>query len=82
MKKALWVIIGITFYLVCTIFAPLELTMYIMRYAEQYGYFPAPALVMETDLIMELIAIWFFYVLGLAFVIWLISIRAKGNVRG
>lgn len=77
MKRIVWVIIGVTFFLACTVFAPLELTMYIMRYAEQYGYFPAPALLMETDLIMELIAIWFFYALALAFVIWLILKKVK-----
>ena len=77
MKRLIWASVGATFYIACTIFAPLELTMYIHRYAEQYGYFPEAALIMETDLIMELIAIWFFYALGLVFVVWLILAKLR-----
>lgn len=77
MKRLIWVSAGVSFFLACTIFAPLELTMYIMRYTEQYGYFPASAMLMETDLIMELIAIWFFYALGLVFVVWLMLTKLR-----
>lgn len=77
MKKLWFAIMGMIFFLACTIFAPVELTMYIMRYAEQYGYYPEAALLMETDLILELITIWFFYIVGLAFVLWLILMKRE-----
>jgi len=57
-RRLIWITVGTVFFLTCTVFAPVELTMYIIRYATQYGFFPEVCLIKEIDLVMELILIW------------------------